>query len=115
MKKKKRLEESEAVFYACQLLDAISYMHKKNVIHRDLKLGNLFLNSFWDIKIGDFGLATSVSSEDERKKYIFYFEVFDIRTICGTPNYIAPEILFDRNNVHSFEVDLWSFGVILYN
>lgn len=68
MKKKKRLQESEAAFYALQLLDAISYMHKKNVIHRDLKLGNLFLNSHWDIKIGDFGLATVVANDDERKK-----------------------------------------------
>ena len=57
-------------------------MHKQKVIHRDLKLGNLFLSDKMEIKIGDFGLASRVEYEGERK-----------RTICGTPNYIAPEIL----------------------
>ena len=54
------------------------------------------------IKIGDFGLATKLEFEGDRK-----------RTICGTPNYIAPEILEGRNG-HSFEVDTWSLGVIIY-
>jgi polo-like kinase 1 len=54
------------------------------------------------IRIGDFGLAARVLFEGERK-----------RTICGTPNYIAPEIL-DSKNGHSYEVDFWSIGVILY-
>ena len=54
------------------------------------------------IKLGDFGLATKLEFEGERK-----------RTICGTPNYIAPEVL-DGKQGHSYEVDIWSFGVILY-
>ena len=54
------------------------------------------------IKIGDFGLAARVLYEGERK-----------RTVCGTPNYIAPEIL-DNKNGHSYEVDFWSIGVILF-
>lgn len=53
------------------------------------------------MKIGDFGLAAKVETQDERKK-----------TICGTPNYIAPEILDGKG--HSYEVDIWSTGVILY-
>ena len=69
-------------------------MHKNSVIHRDLKLGNLFLSEKMEIKIGDFGLATRVEFEGEKK-----------RTICGTPNYIAPEIL-EAKNGHSFEVDI---------
>lgn len=60
----------------------MKYLHKQKVIHRDLKLGNLFLNENMEIKLGDFGLATKLEYEGERKK-----------TICGTPNYIAPEIL----------------------
>ena len=54
------------------------------------------------LKVGDFGLAARVVFEGEKK-----------RTICGTPNYIAPEIL-DSKIGHSYEVDFWSIGVILY-
>ena len=67
-----------------------------------LKLGNLFLTDKMELKIGDFGLATKLEFEGDRK-----------RTVCGTPNYIAPEIL-DGKQGHSYEVDIWSLGVILY-
>lgn len=86
-----------------QLIGACYYMHAHQVIHRDLKLGNLFLDANMNVKVGDFGLAALIENEGERKK-----------TICGTPNYIAPEVLFDTANGHSFEVDIWSIGVILY-
>ena len=66
-----------------------------------LKLGNLFLNENMEIKLGDFGLATRLEYNEEKKK-----------TICGTPNYIAPEILEGKG--HSYEVDIWSVGVIMY-
>ena len=88
------------------------------MIHRDLKLGNLFLNDDMEIKIGDFGLATRVGLDGERKRFadmdftqdsvlILLFH----RTLCGTPNYIAPEVLCKRG--HSFEVDMWSMGCVL--
>jgi polo-like kinase 1 len=67
-----------------------------------MKLGNLFLSDRMEIKIGDFGLATKLEFDGERK-----------RTICGTPNYIAPEILEGKQG-HSYEVDVWSLGVIIY-
>lgn len=67
-----------------------------------MKLGNLFLDDKMNIKVGDFGLAAKVLFDSEKK-----------RTICGTPNYIAPEILESWNG-HSYEVDYWSIGVILY-
>lgn len=57
-------------------------MHRNKVIHRDLKLGNLFLNENLEIKLGDFGLAARLEFETE-KRY----------TVCGTPNYLAPEVL----------------------
>lgn len=57
-------------------------IHSSQVIHRDLKLGNLFLTEKLDVKIGDFGLAAKLVYDAERRK-----------TMCGTPNYIAPEIL----------------------
>lgn len=72
------------------------------MIHRDLKLGNLFLDEGLKLRVGDFGLATKVIYDGERK-----------RTVCGTPNYIAPEIL-DSKGGHSYEVDFWAIGVILY-
>lgn len=67
-----------------------------------LKLGNLFLTDKMEIKIGDFGLATKLEFVGDKKK-----------TICGTPNYIAPEVL-DGKSGHSYEVDIWSLGVIIY-
>jgi len=103
LKKRKRLTEPEVRFYMLQLIAATIYMHKKHVIHRDLKLGNLLLDDNMDLKIADFGLAAMIQHEGERKK-----------TICGTPNYIAPEVLFDSGNGHSYEVDIWSLGVIMY-
>lgn len=102
MKRRKKISEPEARFYLSQIVESLQYLHSNLVIHRDLKLGNLFIDSNMCIKVGDFGLATHLSSADERRK-----------TVCGTPNYIAPEILEGKHG-HSFEVDIWSTGVILY-
>lgn len=77
-------------------------MHQNRIMHRDLKLGNLFLTDKMEVKVGDFGLATKIEFAGEKK-----------RTVCGTPNYIAPEVI-DNKAGHSFEVDIWSFGVIMY-
>jgi serine/threonine protein kinase len=103
IKKKGRLADEEARPVLLQLLAAMQYLHENHVIHRDLKLGNLFLKSGPTVKLGDFGLATLVYGENDRK-----------RTICGTPNYIAPEIITAGEKGHSYEVDIWSFGVIMY-
>lgn len=103
LKKSKVFSEQQARRFILQILDAVEYLHEvKQVVHRDLKLGNLFLDVNNSIKLGDFGLAAVI--KDGQKK----------RTICGTPNYIAPEVLFDKANGHSFEADVWSIGVIMY-
>ena len=102
LKRRKRLTEVEVQCYIVQLIKALKYLHSHRVIHRDLKLGNLFLTDKMELKVGDFGLATKLDFEGERK-----------RTVCGTPNYIAPEIL-DGKAGHSYEVDIWSLGVIIY-
>ena len=101
LKRRKRLTEVEVQCYIVQLIKALKYLHSNRVIHRDLKLENLFLTEKMELKLSDFGLATKLNFEGERK-----------RILCGTPNYIAPEIL--EKSGHSYEVDIWSFGVIIY-
>lgn len=54
-----------------QLLDGVRHMHRKGIIHRDLKLGNLFLTRDMTLKIGDYGLAASLKHDGERKKYAY--------------------------------------------
>lgn len=100
LKRRKRLTEFETKYYIHQITNTLRYLHRLKIIHRDLKLGNLFLSDM-RIKLGDFGLASKLL-EDTEKRF----------TICGTPNYIAPEILEHKG--HSYKVDLWSLGVILY-
>lgn len=100
IKRRKRLHEIEARYYIHQLVKGMQYIHSRKCIHRDLKLGNLLLCERMGLKVSDFGLAAQVFYEGERK-----------RTVCGTPNYLAPEVL-DANA--SYEVDCWSIGVILF-
>lgn len=102
LRRRKRLTELEVVAYTGQIVAGLQYLHAHRVIHRDIKLGNLFLTDRMEIKIGDFGLATMLEFDGEKK-----------RTICGTPNYIAPEVLESRYG-HSYEVDVWSLGVVIY-
>lgn len=101
LKRRRRLKEIEVQCYLLQVISALKYLHDMRIIHRDLKLGNLFLNEAMELKLGDFGLATRLEYEGELKK-----------TVCGTPNYIAPEILESQG--HSVPVDIWSLGVIIY-
>ena len=102
LRRRKRLTELETQSYMLQIISALVYIHSRNVIHRDLKIGNLFISEKMEIKLGDFGLASKLDYEGQKRK-----------TICGTPNYIAPEVL-DSKLGHSFEVDIWALGVILY-
>ena len=102
LKRRKTLTELEVQCYTMQIIKALKYLHSHRIIHRDLKLGNLFISDKMELKVGDFGLATKLEFDGERK-----------RTVCGTPNYIAPEIL-DGKTGHSYEVDIWSLGVIIY-
>ncbi|KAM3131403.1 Serine/threonine-protein kinase plk1 [Paramecium bursaria] len=102
IKRRRRLTLLEVQCWINQIIIALKYLHNQRIIHRDLKLGNLFINDKMELKLGDFGLATKLDFDGEKKK-----------TICGTPNYIAPEILEGKTG-HSFEVDIWSLGVIIY-
>ncbi|ODV79448.1 Pkinase-domain-containing protein [Suhomyces tanzawaensis NRRL Y-17324] len=103
LKTRKRVSEPEVRYFMVQIIGAIKYLHSRRVIHRDLKLGNIFFDPQMNLKIGDFGLASVLPSLDSRKY-----------TICGTPNYIAPEVLGGKNTGHSFEVDIWAIGIMMY-
>ena len=99
--RRKVFTELEVQCYIIQLVKALQYLHSHRIIHRDLKLGNLFLNDKMELKVGDFGLATKLDYDGEKKK-----------TVCGTPNYIAPEVI--SRNGHSYSVDTWAIGIIIF-
>ncbi|VDM67769.1 unnamed protein product [Strongylus vulgaris] len=99
LKKKGRLEEAEAAryenafSYVRQLADALSYCHAKRVIHRDIKPENILLDQKGNVKIADFGWAV-VSSYSRRQ------------TVCGTLDYLPPEMISGRSHDHTVGFDL---------
>ncbi|PHT52323.1 CBL-interacting serine/threonine-protein kinase 24 [Capsicum baccatum] len=97
-----RLSEDEARRYFQQLIDAIAHCHSKGVYHRDLKPENLLLDFQENLKVSDFGLSALPQQGVE----LLY-------TTCGTPNYVAPEVL-DNQGYDGAAADLWSCGIILY-
>ena len=100
LKKRIKLKEYEIRFYMFQVLEALMYLKRKKIVHRDLTLGNIFLKDIQTIKIGDFGLSFKENENDE-KKSIF----------CGTDGYFAPET---TNYVFTNKSDIFSFGVCIY-
>ena len=114
VKKRRCLSLPEVRRYTVQLCGAIKYMHARNVIHRDLKMGNLFLDQEMNLKIGDFGLAAVLVSKEEYQLGLYENAKKRRTTLCGTPNYIAPEILEKGKGGHDYKVDIWAIGVIVY-
>lgn len=80
---------------------AIEYLHSHNIIYRDLKPENVLIDSVGYIRVTDFGLSKMKIFNDS-----------DAYSICGTPEYLAPEILNKQG--HGKPVDWWTFGCILY-
>ncbi|KAJ3411012.1 hypothetical protein HDV05_002920 [Chytridiales sp. JEL 0842] len=103
---KRVFTEREARTVMIQLLLALEHLHAKNIAHRDLKPENILLLSKLPndlrIKISDFGLAKIVGEESF------------LKTLCGTPNYVAPEVLAPSGRSYGKEVDMWSTGVVFY-
>lgn len=106
LKRRKCVTMPEIRRFMIQVCGAVKYLHTRNIVHRDLKTGNLFLDDHMNIKVGDFGLAALlVSGKDMDAKRR--------TTMCGTPNYLAPEIL-EKGKGHNEKVDLWAIGIISY-
>ncbi|KAK7290396.1 hypothetical protein RIF29_04792 [Crotalaria pallida] len=101
---KGRLKEEVARKYFQQLISAVGFCHARGVYHRDLKPENLLLDENGNLKVSDFGL--SAVSDQMRQDGLFH-------TFCGTPAYVAPEVL-GRKGYDGAKVDLWSCGVVLF-
>nr|VDD03041.1 unnamed protein product [Brassica rapa] len=101
---KGKLSETEGRKMFQQLIDGISYCHNKGIFHRDLKLENVLLDANGHIKITDFGL--SAVSQHFREDGLLH-------TTCGSPNYVAPEVLANKG-YDGAASDIWSCGIILY-
>lgn len=106
LKKRKNLTLPEIRRLVIQVCGAVKYLHHRHIVHRDLKTGNLFLDDHMNVQVGDFGLAALLVTERD-------MEVRRRTTMCGTPNYLAPEIL-EKGKGHDEKVDLWAIGVIAY-
>ena len=100
-KTNRQLSEQEARSIFTQICSGVSYCHAKHIVHRDIKLENILLDDYNNVKIIDFGF--SITIDPEKKLNVF----------CGTPSYMAPEIvakLYYRGNA----ADVWALGVCLY-
>ena len=101
LRKNSGFKEKEVRFYMCQILLALEYMHNNNYIYRDLKPENILIDKDGNIKLTDFGLS-KLMPKDEKTTY----------TMCGTAEYLAPEILFGKG--YDKTCDWFSFGVVLF-
>ncbi|KAL9227784.1 hypothetical protein vseg_003435 [Gypsophila vaccaria] len=104
---KGRFTENLARRYFHQLISAVGYCHSRGVFHRDLKPENLLLDENWDLKVADFGLSAVKAEITENSTSTVLY------TVCGTPNYVAPEVLA-KKGYFGEKIDIWSCGIILY-
>ncbi|CAO1301760.1 unnamed protein product [Diamesa hyperborea] len=99
LRKAKQFENHTAKFYACEIISALDYLHSLSIIYRDLKPENLLLDNLGHLKITDFGFSKKLKD-------------FRTWTLCGTPEYLSPEII--QNRGHNKAVDWWSLGILIY-
>jgi len=98
LRKSRRFENDAARFYAAQVATIFEHLHSKNIVYRDLKPENILISRDGYLKLTDFGFAKTI----EYRTY----------TLCGTPEYIAPEVLLNKG--HGKPVDWWTLGILIY-
>lgn len=98
LRKAERFRPSVARFYAAEIILTLEYLHSKNIVYRDLKPENILINTDGHIKLTDFGFAKKIRDRTW--------------TICGTPDYLAPEIIQTKG--HGKAADWWALGVLIY-
>lgn len=99
---KKGVHRNKFIKYFVDLVEGVSYLHNKNIVHRDLKLENVVVDIDEGIKLVDFGFATIQKSRNEK-----------LRDICGTPNYMSPQTT-KRELYNPKKNDVWALGIIYY-
>jgi len=98
--KQGRIESCDARVYAAEAVCALSYLHSKSVVYRDLKPENVLITSTGHLKLADFGFAKKLKPQEKTF------------TLCGTPEYLAPELIL--NTGHDFRCDWWALGVLIF-
>lgn len=101
LQKVKTFSEDRTRFYGAEIVSALQYLHENDIVYRDIKLENLLLDKDGHVRIADFGLCKEDISFGDKTK-----------TFCGTPEYLAPEVLDD--NDYGRSVDWWGLGVVMY-
>eukprot|EP00948_MAST-09A_sp_MAST-9A-sp1_P001048 g1048.t1 len=105
LKKHKRFSKNRAKLYCAEILLALDCLHKKDIVYRDLKPENILMDGKGHLRLADFGLSKEgVTAAGAGEG--------DTKTFCGTPEYLAPEILINKG--HGKAVDWWSLGTLLY-
>lgn len=100
LRKRIRFNEETILFYACQILEGLVYLHANDIVYRDLKPENVLLNEDGNILLADFGISKRLKNDSKTKSFV------------GTPEYVSPEVIKEQG--HGKAVDIWSFGILLY-
>ncbi|EXX50706.1 Ipl1p [Rhizophagus irregularis DAOM 197198w] len=102
LKRQMRFVEKQASRYIAQIAKSLKYVHERHIVHRDLKPENLLIDKQGVLKLADFGWAT----------YVQDFTNSSLKTICGTLDYLAPEMV--KRQSYNEKVDVWALGIICY-